>query len=362
MRSRIIRVACCVGLIILLASPAGAQTESAAGQTPLFVSTMKPQYLPPADLLSLLGARGEGNQRRLDWRAAEGIRSVDVRVNDVSNLLIISGDSTDVVYVQNLIRQSDLPPRQIEIEVKIVEISTNKARNIGLDWENLFRATRVNASALYQDNRRITRYDNGYDENDYHNYQSDAVASATTNVSLYDLLKILDSSGVGTSRTAPKVLTLNNRRATILDGQRVTYITRYDAYHNLYQTDSMDAGLTLSVLPSLGESGYITLDINAEMTNLSGNISGSPVKDGQMINNTVVVKDGQSILLGGLSRKVESKYKKRFPLLGYVLPFLFSRESTRSDQIESIMILTPHVVDFAGALDDHTKSLLDGGK
>jgi type II secretory pathway component GspD/PulD (secretin) len=155
-------------------------------------------------------------------------------------------------------------------------------------------------------------------------------------------------------------LTLNNRRATILDGQRVTYITRYSSYTNLYETDSMDAGLTLSVLPSLGESGYITLKINAEMTTLEGKIAGSPIKTGQLIENTIVVKDGESVLLGGLTRSSEARTRKRFPILGYVLPFIFSREVTNRDEIESYMILTPKVVDFATTLDEETKAKLEG--
>jgi hypothetical protein len=67
-------------------------------------------------------------------------------------------------------------------------------------------------------------------------------------------------------------------------------IDNVSSYTNLFVTDSMDAGLTLSVLPSLGESGYITLQIRAEMTHLIGDVSGSPAKDGQMVENTVIVE------------------------------------------------------------------------
>ncbi len=63
--------------------------------------------------------------------------------------------------------------------------------------------------------------------------------------------------------------------------------------------------------------------------------------------------------MGGLSRTVEEKYRKRFPLLGHVLPFLFSREVTNHDQIESFIVLTPRVVDLAAGLDDKTKAALE---
>jgi type II secretory pathway component GspD/PulD (secretin) len=122
----------------------------------------------------------------------------------------------------------------------------------------------------------------------------------------------------------------------------------------------MDAGLTLNVLPSLGESGYITLQIRAELTHLVGDVGGSPAKDGQMVENTVIVKDGETVLLGGFQRTTEQTVKRRFPLLGHILPFLFSHETKISNTTETFVVLTPRVVDFAVALDDSTKGILEG--
>jgi type II secretory pathway component GspD/PulD (secretin) len=155
---------------------------------------------------------------------------------------------------------------------------------------------------------------------------------------------------------------VNNRRATILDGQRVTYITRYSSYTNLFETDTLDAGLTLSVLPSLGESGYLTLDIRAELTSLGSSISGSPIKDGQIVENTVVVKDGETVLLGGFQRSVDQRVHRRFPVLGHILPFIFSRVIVNHSVRESFVVLTPRVVDLAAGLDDRTRGILQGGE
>lgn len=169
----------------------------------------------------------------------------------------------------------------------------------------------------------------------------------------------MDESGAGTIRNAPRILTLNNKRATILDGKRVTYVTRYSSHTNLFETDSMDTGLKLSVLPSLGESGFITLQVIAELTSLSGEVSGSPVKDGQIIENTVIVKDGESVILGGLTRNSEIMSKRRVPILGYLLPFLFSRSISSEITLESYVLLTPEVVDFNVAVDNEGEDILE---
>ncbi len=177
---------------------------------------------------------------------------------------------------------------------------------------------------------------------------------------MFESLRLLQEVGAATFRDAPRILTVNNRRATILDGKRVTYITRYSSFTNLFETDTLDAGLTLSVLPSLGESGYLTLDIRAELTSLVQEISGSPVKDGQIVENTVLVKDGETVLLGGFVRTTEVKTRRRIPLLGSVLPFLFSREIANQSTIESYVAITPHVVDLAAGVDQKTKDIIEG--
>ena len=326
------------------------------------VVSIRPEYLPPTELLDFLGVNLDGNRGVMDWENESGWHQVDVHFNDVANLLILSGQPDDLEYVSDLIREADVPPRQIEIEVKIVKISKSKAKDLGIDWEALLIRSRPRISYRYTDNETDNKrkYTSTPETREVRDYETEVW---DYNQALYiaDALKLLDSSGVATIRTAPRVLTLNNRRATILDGKRVTYITKYSAYANLYETDSLDAGLTLSVLPSLGESGYITMHINAELTSLElGRADNSPVKDGQMIDNTVIVKDGESVLLGGLTQTYETRAHKRFPLLGHILPGLFSREVVIDEEVESIMILTPHIVDFDTALDDKTKGMIDG--
>ena len=164
---------------------------------------------------------------------------------------------------------------------------------------------------------------------------------------------------IGLSHRFPGWAEPVNRRATILDGQRVTYITRYSSFTNLFATDSMDAGLRLSVLPSLGESGYLTLDLRAELTSLGASLSGSPTKDGQIVENTVVVKDGDTVLLGGFTRTNEQHSTRRFPLLGRVLPFLFSRDMVTRTTRQNFILITPHVVDLTGGVDPRIKDVIE---
>ena len=81
-----------------------------------------------------------------------------------------------------------------------------------------------------------------------------------------------------------------------------------------------------------------------------------------MVENTVVVKDGETVLLGGFQRTTERTSKRRFPVLGYILPFLFSHESKEQIVTQSFVVLTPRVVDLAVAIDEATREVIEGQK
>jgi len=359
----------CVRTILLVLLVSGfslAQDTDSEAIPEISVSTIRPNYLPPTQVLDMIGVHSDSDRGFGRWKAQGTTRYVEVRHNDAANMLIISGNSADVALLVELIRQADVPPRQIEIEVHIVEIDHSKARDVGLDWDRMIQnsGTRLNwryGTDDYEDRQSTHSFpgDQHSSRDTYRNNETENL-DLTASPRLSDFLHTLDETGSGEVRSAPRILTLNNRPASILDGQRVTYVTRYSSYTNLFETDSLDAGLTLSVLPSLGESGYITMRINAELTTLSSSVSGSPVKDGQMLENTVIVRDGESVLLGGLRRSIESRVVKRFPILGHVLPFLFSRETTSYREVESYIILTPRVVDLTPALSDEARGILNG--
>lgn len=337
-------------LTALIATGAWAQSETK-------ISTFKPQYLPPGELVRVVGVREAQGREVLEWRVGNDIRSVEIRRNDAANLVMIVGEAGDVTAAEALVKAADVAPRQIRVEAKIVELDRNRLSDLGFDWSQI--SARFGGRYDYrQQYRKVT------DEIPPGTFESrtkrtDRISTFEATGNVFTDLRVLEQAGAATLRDAPSILTLNNRRATILDGQRVTYITRYSSYTNLYETDTLDAGLTLSVVPSLGESGYLTLDVRAELTRLTGDISGSPIKDGQIVENTVVVKDGETVLLGGFQRTVESRNHRRFPLLGRIIPFLFSREIVTNSNREHFVAITAHVVDLAVRVDDRTRDILE---
>lgn len=351
--TRALHALCLAGLALALASPALAATQS---------RSLKPAYVSPRELTDMLGATEYAGLAVVRWTADGAEHLVTVRRNDAANLLVLEGEPADLDRVAAQAAVFDVAPRQISLEARIIEVDTDASRELGFDWNvygdafarwfasnrRTHDATTVEQSGFpsysLERNQRLTQ--NGDDEN--------ANATAQTN------FRALEQSGAVTSRDTPRILTLNNRPATILDGERTTYVTRYAAYTNLFETETMDSGLRLEVTPSLGESGYLRLTLKAELTRLSGSLSGSPVKSGQIVENTVMAKDGETVVLGGFTRTSESKSVRGLPVLGKALPWLFSRTSTRQRHTETILVITPHAVDLAGSVGPREKELLEG--
>jgi type II secretory pathway component GspD/PulD (secretin) len=319
----------------------------------------------------ILGATPENNIWFVGWEMDGAPHEVEIRLHDGANMLFVSGPGEDVEFVLGLIESADVPPRQVQIEAKIMEVNQTKFQDIGLDWDAVLEQTSFEYRFSNRDDesdqstreeRRRSDSPNYFSESD-RTAESDSDSrslSIRTGSNLQRLVRFLDETGTGTVRNAPRILTVNNRPATILDGERVTYVTRLSAYNNIYETETMDAGLNLSVLPSIGESGYLTLEIHAELSRLTGeSVSGSPIKSGQIVDNTVIVRDGEPVLLGGFQRTVDIKGKKRFPILGHILPFLFSRETTVQELRESYIILQARVLDAPEPLGEEIQQMLE---
>jgi len=353
-------------LLCLLISVSAVVQESAAQDPVSHIVSEKydPAYLSVLELTDLLGTQWSNGRHRLQWLDGSEPKTVDLRAHETANFLIVTGSRADVDNVFALMRELDLPPQQIEIEAMIIEMDNQRAHDLGLDWEHMLQRTTMNFELRRDDNDTYlnsnreqtnsygTHTDSDLQNRDY--WQKDRRLNIRSNPILSQLIGIIEETGSGKVRYTPKVLTLNNRTGTLLDGQRTTFVTRVSAASNTYETQSMDAGLKLSVTPTLGQAGYLTLHVLAELTQLEPalDFSGSPVKNGQILENTIIVPDGQHVVLGGFQRVEKRKVTRRIPILGHILPFLFSRDSHTEIHFDSIVVLTARVVGLDAPLDE----------
>lgn len=288
---------------------------------------------------------------------------VSVKVNASTNEILLIGNDAALQLASAMIVFLDVPPKQIIVEVKIIEVDNNKIQKAGIDWQHILSNTSIpfqyNFTKHIQDNsnsERSTQITNSsipytvYSQNtsDRNTAQSGALLSLNNSMRISDFLNILVGSDGAKVLNIPKIVTVNNKKGTILDGSRILYIDKYASYSNLFQTQELKTGLFLSVTPTIGSSGYIKMNVEAKLTRLS--MSGNelrPVEIGQMLENIVVVKEGESIMLGGLKKTSTITIDNSIPILGSILPFLFSSTKNIEETNDVLLIITPTVINLS---------------
>ncbi|MBN1349964.1 hypothetical protein JXJ21_11185 [candidate division KSB1 bacterium] len=272
---------------------------------------------------------------------------VQLRFNNAINEVVLSGSQNAITETKKIISMFDIPPRQIVIEAKIVEVDNQKMNEIGVDVQNILNSTSVHSILKIGQSETEVKTQGPFTEKRKTTTDNQEKSiSTSTSSSLGDFLKLVIECDAGRIVSVPKIVTINNKNATILDGQRITYVSKYSSYSNLFESQELTAGLFLSVTPSLGKSGYLKLDVTAKLTQLGEVIGGSPSESGQMLTNTVIAKDNETFLLGGFKKTETRKIRKRTPILGYVLPFLFSKHIDREITKDILILLTPKIIDL----------------
>jgi general secretion pathway protein D len=302
-------------------------------------------------------------------------KNVQVVPDKATNTLVVMAEREDYKIIENIIKQLDVSRPMVYIEALIMEVNANKAFNIGVEWRGL------------KDTGSITGMDSGK-----------AVAiigsggAGSTTPGGYN---ILDSLTTGTSAafpsgfsmgivgagikiggilfpnigavvqayktdsevsilSTPQLMTLDNEEAEINVGSNVPYITRQDStatsstYPVNYNTyEYKDVGVVLNITPHINEENFIRLKISQQVTKVtSASTSATPTTLKRTAKTTVVVKDNETIVIGGLVGDSTQDNTYKVPLLGDIplLGWLFKTNSTSREKTNLYVFLTPHIV------------------
>lgn len=171
--------------------------------------------------------------------------------------------------------------------------------------------------------------------------------------------------------STPQIMTLDNEEAEINVGSNVPYITQQQQSttstlvgYNTYEYK--DVGVILNITPHINEENFIRLKISQQVTKVtSASTSPTPTTLKRTAKTTVVVKDNETIVIGGLVGDSTEKDAYKIPLLGDipVLGWLFSTHSTSREKTNLYVFLTPHIVrtqqDAAGLYQEKRETMGD---
>jgi general secretion pathway protein D len=285
---------------------------------------------------------------------------VTITADPATNSLLISAAPQDFAILQQVIDKLDVRRRQVYVEAIILEVSVDRMRELGIELQGTVNTG--DAILLGRTNLK-----------DLNTALIDpaslpgllAAAASNKTIELPDgtrvpaqvaLLRAAQNNSDINVLSAPTLLTADNQEAEILVGQNVPFIasraTDSSDLDNLFATvEREDVGITLRLTPQISEGDIVRLDVYEEVSAIVPTTVGDPNLVGpttsvRSASTTVIAKSGQTVVIGGLISDNAVRRRRTVPYLGDlpVLGNFFRSDDDRSNKINLLIFLTPHIV------------------
>jgi general secretion pathway protein D len=292
--------------------------------------------------------------------------AVTITADKATNSLIIVASPGDYETIKDMIQKLDIRRRQVYVEAAIIEMSLAKSRELGFE----FQATNMNNL----DSNKTTAV-GGTNFGNIGTAMTGPAGLATLNglnvgavkgtftfngttfLNIGALLHALQTDSDVNVLSTPNILTMDNQKAKIMVGENVPFITGQTQNaatgSAAIQTsvDRKDVGISLEITPQITSDDSVRLEIKQEISDitttpgLNPNIVG-PSTSKRSADTTVVVKDRQTMVIGGLIRDNVTTSTSKVPLLGDIpiLGWLFKFKTTKVEKTNLMIFITPYII------------------
>ena len=297
-----------------------------------------------------------------------------VRADERSNQVIVKTFPERMKEVERLIAGLDRKTREVLINAKIVKVNLSNKLTAGIDWNTVFA------------NRKFHGMDAGPVEGSS-SFRTTTTGTAPSEVTAvrrvpflkeatlfgtkirggellfgtlardgYELFRYLETLGETKVISSPRLLVTENHEAHIHVGTREAYITSTTTTGQTTSTTAeqvqfIDVGIQLSVTPIINEDGYVTMKIKPEVSSVVRTLETPsknkiPIVDTSTAETNVLVKDGSTVIIGGLRKNQKQFSNDQIPWIGRIplVGELFKRRNKDDEVDELVVFITPHVV------------------
>ena len=283
---------------------------------------------------------------------------ITVTPDKATNSLVITASREDYDTLKEVIERLDKRRRQVFVEALIMEITTDKQRQFGIEWRTTSNFNNPGLQGIGGTNFGNL---NAMAENPLNAPQGLAIGVVDGIISFagVDFLNIgalmhalQTESGINILST-PNILTTDNKKAEIVVAQNVPFVTgqsQNTGGTTLTTIERKNIGITLKITPQISESNVVKLDVYQEISSISPT-QLEKAKDlitfTRSVETTVVVSDGQNVVIGGLIRDDLNDVESKVPLLGDIplLGWLFKYKTKQKTKTNLLVFLTPHIID-----------------
>jgi type II secretory pathway component GspD/PulD (secretin) len=307
-----------------------------------------------------------------------------IKSDERGNQIIVQTLPERMDQIASLIKQLDQKTKEVIIDVNIVQVKLSNDHEMGVQWEGLFDLG-LGSGLSYLGSTPFTSVQAANDPwrsraatfQAVNGVGSYPFSGTTTNVSSsikkigtqemhlgmingkqdFDtIFKYLETIGSTKIMSNPKLAVVNNQEAKIHVGQKEAYVTTTTTTGQTTNTVSeqvtfVDVGVILSVVPNINDEGYVSLKVKAEINSVLSTLitptkNEIPIIDTSLAETTVLVKEGGTVIIGGLKKDTKVDSTTQTPFFGSipVLGHLFKDKTTSTERTELLIMLTPRVI------------------
>ncbi|MBD3169042.1 MAG: type IV pilus secretin PilQ [candidate division Zixibacteria bacterium] len=272
-----------------------------------------------------------------------------------TNSLIIRDIPEYIARAESLITSLDTETRQIKISAQLLEVETRYFHEVGFDWSVVSRTKIDKPDYEVDPDEDIITPEYGVSQNTSGSviekatsFQFSKIVDDDFNVDV--LVDAIVSSNKGRILGHPEIITVDNLEAKIQMGQKIP-IKQFDEAGNV-TTKFYDVGIQLRVVPHITAEDRILMELHPERSDYSFDANGIVINT-QNANTNVVVDNGQTVVIGGLTSQEDRDIQtgipilKDIPLLGYL--FRYTKKETKSRDL--VIFVTPQIVSKEMALE-----------
>lgn len=301
------------------------------------LEVVKVKYGSASDMPAIL--------QKLLGEDAPAVMEVDKRLNAI----IFKGYAAQIAKAKETMDVFDIPLQQVMLAVKVVDLSENGAKNLGVSWQ-VGAEDGTKPIKFYEVPSAYPKANPAY--NPYIETAPATAAPMPVGFFVRDpfvlqaSLSMQVTSGEAKVLASPRVATISGKQATLHIGEKYP-IVYYDPRAGQYQVIYVDIGIKLTVKPTISDDGYILTEIQPTVSNLLELINQQyPRTAERSADVTVRVKDGNTIVIGGMVDENDRTTVTKVPLLGDIpiLGQMFRSVTTDHSKKEVVIMITPKII------------------
>ena len=294
-------------------------SESERGELPLSVKDLKTRSF----------RINHGDAEEINKVISEMVSEAGKSVVVPRNKSIVVIDTEEYLkLIEQVIKAQDTPPLQVMISVHVLRLDRSDNTSLGVELKAQSQSTLGDLWTLSTGEGGLA--------------WSKVMHDKSIDINAKQVRDNIDTLA------RPEVMVIDGKTATILIGDRLGYKTtaRADDGTTFENINFLETGTELLVTPDIGTDGNIRMNIYPKVSNGEINSEGLPEENTTEMETTLQVKDGDTIILGGLITRHKQRTRNQVPILGNIpyLGLLFGRNVWDEREVEIVVFLTPHIV------------------